>query len=62
MIYNFSNLGGVSDIYKISTNCGIYDGYDSVTAESEEEAESYNYIYVVPKAENSREKEQRCKL
>ena len=31
LIYNFKNLGGVSDIYTISTDCGVYDGYDCVT-------------------------------
>lgn len=31
MIYNFDNLGSVSDIYTISTNFGTYDGYDCVT-------------------------------
>lgn len=31
LIYNFKNLGGVSDIYTISTSKGIYDGYDCVT-------------------------------
>lgn len=35
MIYNFDNLGGVSDIYNISTNLGTYDGYDCVTIKTD---------------------------
>ncbi len=34
-LYNFNNLGGVSDFYTISSNKGIYDGYDTVTEEAE---------------------------
>ena len=60
-IYNFKNLGGISDIYTISTDCGIYDGYDSVTKECENGfyAERKNFV-VKSKVENERGVSVRC--
>ena len=45
LIYNFKKLGGVSDIYTISTDCGVYDGYDCVTKKTGYGFDAYNEIY-----------------
>ncbi len=34
-IYDFNNIGGISDIFSFSGSCGIYEGYQCVTKETQ---------------------------